>query len=867
MRFVSPEWLAVLPALLLAARQWPKLGLFRPLRLFLVALITFTLMRPEWRVTSSGLDLWVLWDASASAADTLGPRRDEFFKLLEAGRGPDDRLHRVDFAEESSPVDAARGIAYGAGLEGTRTARALRDTLARMSDDRNHRVLVVTDGLATEPVAPMREPLVAARVRLDHRIFSADRDRDAAVLSLRAPSRVRVGEPFVVQAVVTGPDGPTPYVLTRDGKAIAHGTMTVKGGRGMIALSDRPALSGANRYEFRVERPGDPVRGNDARGAWVEAAGEQRVLLITGYDNDPIAGVLAGRGFRVETVRDFSTLHPGRLVGARAVILNNVPLAAMPQRMPDALAFYVREQGGGLMMVGGRHAFASGGWAKSPVEEVLPVSMELKDDVRRGTVNLAIALDRSGSMGASVGTKTKMDLADAGAVAAVELLSDRDRVAVLAVDSSSHVIVPMSEVGPNRAAIIRNTLRIETAGGGIFVNTALRDAWDQLKKVSDGGAKHIILFADASDAEDDDNPGSWRALVTEVVKAGGTVSTIGLGSDTDSDAQFLRDIAALGNGRALFNTDPNKLPEMFSGEVVTVARSAFIDEPTGVAPAAGWRELAAAPPPGLSSVDGYNLSYLRPGAVEDFVTTDEYAAPLVAHRRVGSGRTVAVTFPLGGDFSASVRAWPGYGDCVQTLTRWLENPVALDGLAVRAEVDGESLVVELRHADKPGVSDWTGVFATHPPALRLAGRDGGATETAVWEKISPGLYRARFDLTQGEPVRGAVAVTLPGKPGEPAVEAAIPFGPLSAERGIEHVFEPARPEELRALSAATGGRELLNLSRAFEGGGEPVYRDFTLPLVVTTLVFLLIEALLTRLGAELAPGRFRRFLRRRSPGA
>ena len=65
----------------------------------------------------------------------------------------------------------------------------------------------------------------------------------------------------------------------------------------------------------------------------------------------------------------------------------------------EGLDFFVREQGGGLVMFGGENSFGSGGYFESPIDGLLPVSMELKADHRKLAVAMAIVMDRSGSMG------------------------------------------------------------------------------------------------------------------------------------------------------------------------------------------------------------------------------------------------------------------------------------------------------------------------------------------------------------------------------------------------------------------------------------------------------------------------------------
>ena len=103
-----------------------------------------------------------------------------------------------------------------------------------------------------------------------------------------------------------------------------------------------------------------------------------------------------------------------------------MPAFEIPGDFLAALDFFVNEQGGGLLMAGGKQSFGSGGYFESSIDQLLPVSMELKNEHRKLAVAMAIVMDRSGSMGASVdqGGKqlTKMQLANTGAAKAIELL-------------------------------------------------------------------------------------------------------------------------------------------------------------------------------------------------------------------------------------------------------------------------------------------------------------------------------------------------------------------------------------------------------------------------------------------------------------
>ncbi len=76
-----------------------------------------------------------------------------------------------------------------------------------------------------------------------------------------------------------------------------------------------------------------------------------------------------------------------------------------------------------------------------------------------------------------------------------------DAVAVYAVDSEAHEVVPFSAIGRDKAKMMDAVRSIRSAGGGIYVYTGLKAAWEALK-TSTAGQRHVILFADAADAEE-----------------------------------------------------------------------------------------------------------------------------------------------------------------------------------------------------------------------------------------------------------------------------------------------------------------------------------------------------------------------------
>jgi uncharacterized membrane protein len=817
---------------------WRGLRLHSPLRATLLILLTLVLADPKLRRQQNALDLWVLLDRSESTEDLVDKGLPEWKHLLEKSKPTrNDRLHFLDYAAEVVDTEA-QGVTFSRKL--TRTNLALQNVAALAEEDKPARVLVFTDGFSTEPLHEGAAQLQARGIPVDFRLVREETADDSRVARLEFPERVQAGEPFLISVTVRGSkDGPIPLILRRNGQTLVESTISLVNGVGKTEFTDRIARTGGYAYEAEIRPEHDAHPGNNRANRWVEIAGGPRVLLASRYAEDPLAKVLASRDFTVDVVNDPAQLKPGQLSGARAVIFNNIPAYDVPADFLAALDFYVREQGSGFLMAGGEKSFGSGGYFQSAIDPLLPVSMELKNEHRKLSVALGIVMDRSGSMSVSVpgaGGKplTKMDLADAGAANAIDLLGPLDQVTVLAVDSEPETVIPLTQIANKKQELGNRVRKVQSQGGGIYVYNGLKAVWDELKKAQ-AGTRHVILFSDAADSEE---PGDYKRLLAEMEKEGCTVSVIGLGTKADSDAKLLEDIAKLGNGRIFFSDQAMDIPKIFAQETVTIARSAFIKDPIGAKATGRWTEVSPKPMEWLPEADGYNLSYAREDATVSLVSTDEYLAPLVAHARRGLGRTVAVSFPLGGDYSDRTRRWPAYGDFLQTTTRWLMGLDTPPGIGIRHRLDGTRLTLDLLY--DPAL--WSEKLATKPPKLRLLEDGGGQKPYDVpWRRLAPGHFSVTRDLPEGSVVRGAIQVG----------ESALPFGPLSVGSSIEWAFEPERIDELRGVSQLTGGRELLDLSKAWQRPPFVHEMSLRLPLVIALVGFVLLEALMTRTGWKL----------------
>ena len=838
MPFDAPEWFLLLGAFLLTGWFWPNLQLWRPLRVFALLIATILLSEPQFDKAEDSLDLWVLLDRSESTEELIDTGLPEWRELLNKARpSRKDQLFFVDYAAEVLEQGLGDSAVFTGKRNLTRTNLAIQNVLALADQRRPSRILAFTDGYATEPLVEAAAKLKARGIPLDFRLVREEINDDFRIAKIQIPMRVQAREPFVLGITVRGfSDTSIPLQIMRNGTAIAENIMVpIKDGVGKVEFTDRLPEVGSYRYTAAISPPVDAHPGNNKAERWIEVTGGPRVLLVTKYTDDPVIEALSEQGFTVETISNPFQLEVGLLSGTRALIINNVPAFEIPADFLSALNFFVNEQGGGLLMAGGKQSFGSGGYFESSIDPLLPVSMELKNEHRKLAVAMAIVMDRSGSMGMTVDQAgkllTKMQLANTGAAKAIELLGSQDQISIHAVDSKPHSIIKLTEIGNNKRQWMNTARRIESRGGGIFVYEGLKAAWDELKK-TELGTRHIILFSDAADSE---KPGNYQQLLEEITANGGTVSVIGLGTRSDPDAPLLEDIAALGNGRVFFTSQPLEIPQIFAQETVTVARSSFIKDPVATFATGQWAEISPKGFDFLPEVDGYNLSYAKKMASTALVADDSYLGPLIAYWRRGIGRSMAVSFPLGGEHSDKIRSWKDYGNFVQTATRWLMGSETPPGLGLRHRLEGTRLTVDLLYEGE----DWNRRLSENPPRIKMVEGQGDQEPFEIaWRRVAPGHFSVTRDLDEGQVIRGAVQ----------AGSHALPFGPVAVANSAEWSFDPERLSEFREVARLSGGRELVDLSTAWIRPPSTTSTTLRVPLLFFLLFTVLLDALITRTG-------------------
>lgn len=589
------------------------------------------------------------------------------------------------------------------------------------------RALLVSDGV------PSRGNVLDALPTFPVDTLTVAQRPNVRLSQLLAPEQAAPGQRVQVVAVVDA-DRPARVTLrpSAGDQVLDPITRDVPAGRTALPFSFQVAEGSPSvTVDATLSADFPQPTADDRQSTDITVRTRPPVLVI----GDPaLAQVLRTQGIDVRegTVADIQA--PLR-VGA--VVLRGSAADFTPGQL-QLLAQYV-QNGGGLWMTGGPHSFGLGGWYRTPVEDVLPVTTDVRTQVSLPQVAMVIVLDHSQSM--SAGSPSKLELAKQGAVKVVELAYKDDLIGLIAFSdpASTGWVFPLRQATERgKREMLQGILDISTAGG-----TVLGPAYDEALNAlrgTDAAVKHVIILSDGK-LYDGQGPFSsgpvtdFEAEARAARAAGITTSTIAIGEAADFER--LRAIAAAGGGRYYQALDVSTLPSIFTNEALTATRKLLVEQPT--APIGRPNALLQMPAT-LPSVDAYVATTLRSDAQE--ILEGRRQEPILAIRHVGLGRTAALTTDLN-QWAGAFGGWPALPGDLATLARWLQaSPLVYQARATR---DGGQLQVVVDAVQG-------GAYVNNKD---LVARYGGSA--VAMEQVAPGRYQA--DVPFGPDATGSVVVS------------------------------------------------------------------------------------------------------------
>lgn len=667
---------------------------------------------------------------------------------------------------------------------GTNLEAAGKLAAALFADNFQKNLVIVSDGNdnAGDP-EKLFERLRQEGIAMQSHYLEPAEHPEAGMVSVRVQDRITRNQTFPLE-VVSSANEDTAAILQiyRNGALLQEGTLQLeKNKKLLLRLPQKITEPGLYRYQIQLKPEKDFRVENNTEEIWINVEGPSRILLMDRKVDDlkNLFTALARRGFQVEIKSEQNFPYSlQEMLLYQSIFVRNIPASQIHTQMP-ALKKYVHDFGGGFAMLGGESSFGPGGYFKTPVEELLPVTMDLINKKYLADVAMVVVIDKSGSMSYTERGRQKIDLADEGAARVAAFLKKTDQLGVLAVDSVPKWAFELQRLGNTPEAIDAIT-SIRAGGGGIYVYSGLQEAYRKLRETK-AAIKHVILFADTADCEEKEGPTGEPSLVlaqSALQNDQITTTTIGIGQTGDVDVGFLEQMATIGAGRFYFTNDMYTLPEIFTQESAIVQRY-YINEER-------FHPRIADQDPILTGIDAV------PDLLAYVATTPKPAArvalwshrddPVLAFWRYGLGYSLAFTSDAAGSWAEPWAQWSGFERFWAQAGRYLTG----DNRAPRFQwsQDANNIVVD--------ALDEKGNFLNNAQFAGVLVDDSENTHKLTFNQTGPGRYET--EVTAKGNLFGKIFQITQNATAEEAIVH------LRRPRSREYEFSSGGKERLRKLT-------------------------------------------------------------------
>jgi uncharacterized membrane protein len=774
------------------------------LRGALVVVLLVTLARPTLPRLVDRLNVVFLLDQSDSVS--LAARERAYRFVADAARHlkSADRQEVIVFGESAvvdqslasrTQVDRPKAEVNG---RGTNISQAIQLALATLPPGQANRIVMVTDGRQNAGNALSgAQAAKAAGADIYYVPAPLTFTQEVVAEAMLLPQEVKFGEPFQAKVVAwSHKETQARLSLFRNGEFLGSQIIRLQAGKNVFSYRQALDQSGIHVYQAALEVDGDTIEDNNRAVGTVVVRGRPQVLLADKDRTHAQSLVAALRSQNIEVTVVEPANIPKEVAGLQkydGVVLSNVSSLKLTKPQMAQIRDYVRDHGGGLMMIGGEESFGLGGYYRTPIEEALPVTMEVKQKVEIPSLAVVLSIDRSGSMAMSTDEKvTKLDLAKEAAHLVVDLLDERNEVGVMSWDTE--FIWDSAMKGARDKAAIHHAIATIKAGGGTDGYPALKESYAVL---FDRPAllKHVIFLSDGQMTR-----GDFAGLLRRMAKDKITVSTVAIGKD--ADVQLMVDIAKWGKGRFYYTEDSQTIPRIFTLETQLASKASLVEQPFKPQLTAPNHEAMqdidwkAVPPLG-----GYVATTVKQNA--ELVLMSHQEDPVLATWRYGLGRAAAFTSDAKAKWGVLWLRWRDFNKFWAQLTRWtLRGGSRSDTTAIVQRIDQTGEVVV-------DAVDGKGEFINFLDSQVGVVAPNRERSVIDLEQIGPGRYRGRFPAPQ----EGVYLVGMAQRKNERVVGSqlaglVVPYAQELRDLGVDETM-------LRELAELTGGSALEDPRDAF----------------------------------------------------
>jgi len=795
LQFTHPWWLLVIPVGLVWTILWARKSHIQIapwrrwssaiLRCVVVILVGLALAGIQKRISKDGMNVFFLLDRSRSVPSPQQELARNFVNASSKEKKQIDRGGIIVFGSEAAienipnfNVDLKKVQAV-IGEDRTDIASAIRLGTAAFPESGQKRLVVISDG--NENMGSALDAVAAARplgVTVDVLPVGAVRAQDVAVQKLGLPSTLKKGQTFEAKIFVESDREQTGVLrLFQNEQFLGAQPVELNEGKNLFTFPQQLTEPGFYSYSVEVEVEGDILPQNNRASSFVNVSGDPRVLVISDLPEMEQQLVAALQEAKLDIKLGDSSAFPedlSELQSFDSIFLCNIAAGDLGRERMRLLESAVRDFGVGLVCVGGDQSFAAGAYRGTPLEDTLPVNMNL--DSKKVLPKGALALLMHG-MEFNNGNQVARDIA----LGTLDALGPRDEMGVLLWDGNERWLFPLTEVG-DKKELARMIAGMNQGDLPNFHNL-MKMGYEGLEK-SNANLKHMIVFSDGDPGAPSDE------LMGQMRDAKITVSTVLISGH--AGPQTMIDIANKGNGRFYNIVNPADLPQVFIKETAVILKSAIFEEPFQpelVSSTEPVRGIGAMP-----AMQGYVATSPKPRAELPLVT--DKGDPLLAHWQYGLGRSVAFTSDARAKWARSWLDWSQYRQFWSQVAKWSLRRLEGTDFSAQVSLENGRGVLSVEALDSEGN------FRNFLDLRTVVVDPKGERQTLFLEQTGPGRYEVNFDTKEV----GAYMMNLLQHEGGQPVGGQV----LGAAVNYSPEFNDSRPNlsRLKKLAEMGGGRVL-----------------------------------------------------------
>ena len=590
-------------------------------------------------------------------------------------------------------------------VDRTNIENAIVSNLGRFKSNVAKRLVLVTDGnenagnVLKAAMLAMNENVKIYTAAPPKSIF----EEKITLKKVVAPAEIPVGKTGEIKIIVENKSDS--YVKGRidlfirrpenDNNPVLFKKWDVKMAPGLNVFKTKymPSKKGFTRFETIFKTDENINIEENKKVNAVIVTGKSKILYVNGVSGRKLflPNTLEQRDLKVDIVKpDKIPATVLDMLEYDSIIFSNVSKPMFNRDRMKTIERYVRDFGGGFVMLGGENSFIQGGYVNTPIEKILPVKMEGGEHKRKEKkyrFSLMMVMDKSASMGGK-----KMTFAKKAALELVKQLKDNDKLGIVAFDNNPYLITALRPIPAVKVDLISKLSRLRP-GGGTNIFPALKMAYIG---IIDSKAKknHVVLLSDGNSEFLYYNK---EALLRAYKETKVSISTIAIGK-WFVNTNLLKEIARRTGGSFYRVSDVVELPRLIIKDVENSISQTDIHEeffyPKKVKDSKILKNISQEQLPPLK---GFSLTTPKSGAETPLISDVRGKRdPILSNWRYGLGKTLVYTADAEARWSSDWIKWIKYNKFWSQALRWTMRDAPASDYSLKVEeIDGKPhLIIE-----------------------------------------------------------------------------------------------------------------------------------------------------------------------------